>query len=280
MNPDTYRITFVVNHPRHQAESASRLCAAMRADGFKNVSITNQFNPDENADLVIMWAHKRLDVIQHQKSCGKRYLVMERAYVGDRHYWVSLGYDGLNGRADFCNKTITDSHRWDTYFKSHIKPWRVKDDGPVVVVGQVPGDAAHSHIDIRKWYEQTISELNQRNLPVIFRQHPLDKKKGCWKPTGLKFEYDKNASIEKTFQTARACVTFSSNSGVLSVLQGVPTVAMDMGSMAYDVASQDLNCLDYTPDRTLWCSQIAYCQWTPDELLSGVAWKHIKQGLH
>jgi hypothetical protein len=29
------------------------------------------------------------------------------------------------------------------------------------------------------------------------------------------------------------------------------------------------------PDRDQWLSDLAYCQWTPAEMRSGVVWKHL-----
>ena len=205
---------------------------------------------------------------------------MERAYIGERHHWVSLGYDGLNGRADFCNQDITSSKRWDKYFLDYIKPQRTYKNGYALVIGQVPGDASHKHININKWYETTIRSLNKKGVPVVFRAHPLARQNNVWQPAAdLQFKYDKNPSLEASLKGARCCVTFSSNSGVISMLEGVPTVAYDEGSMVYNIAENDLNNIDNTPDRTDWARKLAYCQWLPAELESGEAWEHLKQGM-
>ena len=271
------KIVFYVK-ANHQLKYANLLANGMRRHGYTNIDIMQQLTSACNPDLAIFWSHKRRNIIEFQKSRKKSYMVMERAYLGDRHHWVSLAYNGLNGRANFCTRNISesDTQRFEKYFSSYLKDWK-RDGEYALVIGQVRTDASVAHINISDWYRKVISDLNTMNIPVVFRNHPLDQK--SWNTTGLKFAWDENADLEKSLQNAKMCVTFSSNSGVLSAISGVPTVAYDIGSMAYAVSSRTVQDDLITPDRTTWCNKLAHCQWLPEELEDGTAWDQLKQGI-
>lgn len=269
-------IVFVVGQAAHQQKYAHSLSKGMAKHNHTNIQIVSHFDFNSYPDLIVTWAHKRESLYSHQKKRLKPYLIMERAYVGDRHNWVSLGYNGLNGRADFCNHNIVSLDRWNKHFSDKIKPWKINKDGYILVIGQVPGDKSHAHININQWYESTITKLLNDSHRIVFRKHPLDKSGSFYFP-GL--SHDQNENLETSLENAKCCVTFSSNSAVISVLNGIPTVAIDQGSMAYSVASHDLSNLQFTPDRSSWAAKLAWTQWLPYELENGDAWNHLKQKL-
>ncbi|MDP0495697.1 MAG: hypothetical protein Q7Q73_05765, partial [Verrucomicrobiota bacterium JB024] len=101
------------------------------------------------------------------------------------------------------------------------------------------------------------------------RPHPL-------RPVGLPGipTQDTQAHKEPDFTDCGLAVTISSNSGVLSVLSGIPTVALDDRSMAWGVTARDYEAV--TPDRTQWAHHLAWKQWTRDEIANGDAWDALK----
>jgi hypothetical protein len=52
---------------------------------------------------------------------------------------------------------------------------------------------------------------------------------------------------------------------------------MDPGSMAWDVTEHDLSRIEFPikPDRDQWAANLAYTQWTMDEMARGWAWAHL-----
>jgi hypothetical protein len=83
--------------------------------------------------------------------------------------------------------------------------------------------------------------------------------------------------IEEDFKNAWAVVTFNSNSAVESVIAGIPSFVDDHGSMAFEVSNRNLIYLDdpKTPEREQWAYNLAYCQWTHEEMRSGETWAHL-----
>jgi hypothetical protein len=181
-----------------------------------------------------------------------------------------------------------------------MKPWRIRDSGPVVIMGQTPGDMAlQRYVNFWEWVAKTYNELIELGHDVRLRPHPntsphMIKRHGMrmkkWQRNvvhadedrlyrGLHEALDQGIAIEagktlaQALDEAKFCVTFNSNSGVDAVLSGCPAYAADPGSMAYDVTSRRLDAI-VTPDREAWARWLSWCQWTRDELESGEAWEH------
>lgn len=192
---------------------------------------------------------------------------MERAYIGDRFTWTSLGFDGLNGRAKFPQ--IDDGGaRWRKYFEQYLKPWKQPASKLAVIMGQVRGDASLEGISIIDWIMFTAKRLAGANYTPVFRAHPGDP--AVIIPAIKKID----STLEQALESAALVVTYNSNSGVDAVLAGVPTFAADPGSMVWDVSSR--NFLPITPDRGKWGERMAFTQWLPDEIENGDAWQALK----
>ena len=278
------KVIFVVPKPNHQLETAKALSEGFKKHGITDIQLVKTYDPRiMGADLVSIWAWrpKRKGsqwwlVNESQQARSQHSLIMERAYVGDRMKWTSLGYDGLNGRADFCNSQITDISRFNNHFQHLLKPWQdTKSRKKVVIAGQCRMDVAISHINIDEWYRKTVTELNLRGYDVVFREHPLNTHPWIIEP-GLRVRVDTSESFEECMKGAKCVVTYNSNSAVLALLAGIPTVSFDKGSMAHSLSTHNLNNLAHKPDRKEWASKIAYCQWLPNEMASGETWEHLK----
>ncbi len=213
-------------------------------------------------------------VIDAQRRNGGQHLVIELGYLHrDRYYMV--GWGGLNGRADFCNRNMP-SDRLDA-LQIDVKPWRTTGEH-VVLCGQVPTDSAVCHVDYAAWCRETALELKRRTRRVVrFRAHPMASEEIDMRGTGVVLS--DRPSLLDDLQNAWCVVTFNSNAAVESILEGVPAFAFDEGSMATAVASSDLDDLENPPmpDRRQWLADLAYAQWTVDEIRAGLAWEHLRQ---
>ena len=99
---------------------------------------------------------------------------MERAYIGDRFTWTSLGFDGLNGRAEFP-KSTTAAQGGRKYFAQHLKPWQSRPARLAVIMGQVRGDASLGGLSIVDWARFTAIKLAGAGFTAVFRPHPGDR---------------------------------------------------------------------------------------------------------
>jgi hypothetical protein len=206
------------------------------------------------------------------QAYGHKALVIEKGFI-KRDKYFSVGWGGLNGRADFSNFR-SDNNRWDL-LDVQMKPWEDNPDGHYVVCGQVPWDASVQDLNHLEWCHSVVNTLRSSGQKVIFRPHPKTPDKSVY---GIEWY-----SVKPLYQDligAKAVVTHNSNAGVDAAISGIPVIAFDKGSMVYSIAGNSLVRSDnpMKPDRTAWANDIAYAQWTVDEMASGETWNHIKKG--
>lgn len=252
------RVVIYAGRAEHQQTHAHAFCAGLRRHGIGAPILSVTSAPVE-CDLAVMWSARH----KAHQDAAREYLVMERGYLGDRTKWTSLGFNGLNGRAEF--RGIGGPERFARHFGS-LKPWR-RGGQYAVVMGQVPGDQSIEGVNIDAWYASAIVDAREVWGRVFFRPHPLARKVA---PPGVEII---KGDLQSVLCGAGLVVTYNSNSGVDAVLAGCPTVAADRGSMAWDVSARDMQAVK--PDRCEWAARLAWCQWQLSEIESGEAWARI-----
>lgn len=226
-------------------------------------------------------------------------LVMERGYVGDRFHWTSLGWNGLNGRAIFPRPPKGEhALGYSTLrfqgFNGPMKPWPLREgysydmmtpwrcptpqaalDAPgyALILGQVQGDQACLTVNLASQYRAWAAMYGSAGLEVRFRPHP----KAITQRSGLPLSQHTSGTLAEDLAGAKFTISWNSNSSVDSVLAGVPSVTLDRGAMAWPVTSHDLNNPVTMPSRTEWAAQLAWCQWQPEELADGGAWRAVRE---
>ena len=223
-------------------------------------------NPHEQARACVLWGTRNMHLMGKYETV----YILEAGYFRDRLSFYSLGIGGLNGRAHFNNED-SPSDRWIKHGVAR-QPWRHHGDY-ILIMGQVPGDMALENININQFYADMLYQIrNFTHMPVFFRSHPLAQQKA---PEDIPILPAR--SLDEAFKDAAMVVTYNSNSGVDAALAGVPVYAHDIGSMAWPIAAHSIKRLfnfGY-PDRRQWLYNLAYTQWTVDELTRGEAWEHI-----
>ena len=224
-----------------------------------------------DADLAVCWGARHEELFERQRAAGSHFLILERGYVGDRLTWTSARFDGLNGRG-WTPPAPDGGERWREYFADLMQPWRLPCEGKhVLLAGQVRGDAACRGVDLPAWYAEVAREApGLWAWPLRFRPHPHpaainDRVRGVPVLEG---------DLADALAGAALHVAWNSNTGVDAVMAGVPTVALDPGSMAWPVAAHSLDGM-VVPDRAAWGRDLAWSQWQLEELVSGAAWDFL-----
>lgn len=226
-------------------------------------------------DIAVMWGGRFVRERQQMIDAGKDYLIMERGYFNDRFAWTSIGWNGLNGEADFNNHNMP----WDRWNAIGAKLGLWKDGGEyVLVTGQVPGDMSVQGMNLNRQYADIAEKIRKHtDLPIVFKPHPLRPEMAG--PEGCRVF---RGSMDDALKRAALCVTINSNSAVDAVLAGVPTITLDKKSMAWDVTSHTIDGKNvkspYKPQRYQWAANLAYTQWTLDEMREGLPWEHLTSG--
>lgn len=247
------------------------------ADGMRKYGEDVQLVPAKNcydADITVTWGIRssRQTIMEKTVKNGGNHLVMERGHIGNREQYTSLGWNGLGYHAKYPK--APDNLRWMQNWSHLQKEWR--DHGSYyLLIGQVPGDCALAGIDdIKKWTQHITDVLNKKGVSVVYRPHPvMVQRRDNFCPKGA---IKSQKTLHGDLSGARCCVTFNSTTGVESVLDGVSTIAFDNGSMAWPMASHSLDDPLICPVRDQWMWNLAYTQWSMDEIASGEAWCYVK----
>lgn len=262
----------VYTHARmsHQSTWAQAFADGLARHGIQvQVEERSNFQP---CDLAVFWSHRPADVIQTQRARSADYLVMERGYLGDRFAHTSLRFNGLNGHGDCPHAT---GHRRAEQWQHLLQPWR-STGSYYLLAGQVPGDMSLADCpDYTAWLRSIPLEIFGK--PVKFRGHP----KAPHVSTPHQ-QLPADQTLAQQLQQACGLIAWNSNSTVESILAGVPTVAYSHGSMAWELAGHSLEEMGayYGADRADWLNDLAFSQWTKDEIASGLAWEHLRRRYH
>ncbi len=139
----------------------------------------------------------------------------------------------------------------------------------------------HGLGDCTGYARRVIAEIKAyTNRPVIYRPKP------SWRDAvpidGTEFSRPPILLADE-LKRCFVLVTYSSNAAVDAVLAGVPAIVLGPG-IARPVASRsvaDVYDPYWPPDkvRHQWLADLAYCQWTTEEMASGAMWNVLRPQL-
>lgn len=175
------------------------------------------------------------------------YLLVDRCSFGDTDKFVSLAWNGHGRRANHKVPDTIDASRWER-IGVDLAPWR-SGGSRVLLCGQIDTWSPH-YARPEEWYA-TVKATHFRPHPAGYAEAPYP--------------------IERKFDDCGLAVTLNSSVGVQCVLDGIPTITMDEGAMAWDVTGHSLDDVR-RPDREPWTHVLAWTQWSDDEIREGKLW--------
>jgi hypothetical protein len=199
-------------------------------------------------------------------------LVIEAGFLFRPDY-VQIGWGGIGGTADHKTKGVPGD-RWEDLVRRGIAPrkWVSRTAGPIVVCGQVPHDVQVQNSNHIEWCQATVRHYQKAGRKVVFRPHP---KVEVAEKYGVDPVLIDRRPLKDVLAEASLFVTFNSTVGVEAVISGVPTVAVNKGSMAWAVSSHGLDDEPYRRGRRSWLWALAYSQWNHEEMARGLPWRHL-----
>jgi len=250
----------------HHVSHAHALRLGFEAHGVASRIVDIPRQPE--SDVVACWGWR---IAAPLVAAGKRVLVMEHGYIGDRKVWTSLGWNGLNGRAAFPQ--AGGPERFAQHHAGMLKPWN-----PVgnysLLVGQVDGDASLHGMPFQPWAVRMAHRAEKEfGLPVKFRPHPVALEFGQNYPVGCAETI--RGALADAIAGAAVVITFNSNTAVEATLAGKPCITFDQGSMAWPVSSHGWS-IPLEPNRQTWANDLAWKQWTMEEIRNGSAWEYVR----
>lgn len=264
---------------------SQHVCAAMaqgiRRTGDRAVSLpANAFKGQVDFDVAVFYGQQ-----DPLREVGRRYVEAGANFLYiDMGYWsrrMRARYDGyhkivLNGRHP--REQMNGRHRPGDRLKAHNVAAKPQHRGPAVLLAGMSGKAAWTYdFKAEQWERDAIARVRQvTDRPILYRPKP------SWKDArplpGTKWA-DPLKPIGMFLRQSHIVVTHHSNVGVDAIVEGVAVYSED--GAARILAETDLQNLEnpHRADqetRQQFLCDLAYCQWTLEEMAAGLPWRQIK----
>lgn len=236
----------------------------------------------------------RKQIWVHCTKANKNVAILDCAFLlpeNGQHYY-SFGFNGLKRNAWYHNINCPQD-RWDK-LGIELKPWQEIDvRKSILVCGQTLNGSSTQNVNIAKWHNKIITRILDETEPhigIIFRVHRNYSrgnnyellKKHLLENKRVEISiHDEANPLKNDLERSFLTVIYNTNAGVESIIKGIPVYASNMGAMSWEVSNQSTDTITdiKTPDRQQWANNIAYCQWTLEELGNGKAWKHLRKSI-
>lgn len=262
------------------------------ATSLHNSGHTVSFN-EWDCDVAVIWSvlwfgrmAGNQKVWEHFQAINKPVIALEVGGINRGVTW-KVGLNGINRDAYFGDSGNNNAR--SNALGLLLKPWRTNGEY-ILICGQHDKSLQWQGMpSMSNWLMQTISEVRKHtDRPIIFRPHPrrplphIEKEfKNVYRqdPQHVKDTYD---DFDMGFDNVWATISYSSNPGIHSIIEGVPAF-VSTHSLAYPVGN-DIDFLHdieqpVMPDRTQWLNDYAHTEWTLDEIAQGLPLKNLTSEL-
>lgn len=284
---------------QHKADLLKRFVGGVQAVGDTGVISSTPTLINADVAFIQGWAHPtgkqaahnlfRKAVHDYQKKNNNRLLVVDSNLFNYRskNEYSRYSFDGVFPNTGTYFWDNPDSARWQCISRNtgiELKNWRSNGDH-ILLCLQRNGGWSMGTYDIVDWTANTIAKLRQvTDRPIILRTHPGDKSArqhiGDISHLHNVTLSQEGATLMSDLQNCWAVVNHNSSPTVGSVIEGYPIFVTDPDrSQSAAVANTDLSLIEAPamPDRQAWVERIAMCHWNQQEIMSGMAWQHIRK---
>lgn len=247
-------------------------------------------HPDCDVDVIwsVLW-HGRMAqnklIWDRARATNKPVIVLEVGHVRRGITW-KVGLNGIN-RDAFFGPGGNNNHR-ASVLPMGLKEWKNNTNGPIIVCTQHSKSQQWANMpNVSNWTIQTIDEIRKHtDRTIIIRPHPR-----CPLPL-IEIEFknvirDIPKKVDGTYDDynfkydhAWAVVNWSSNPAVEAVRNGIP-VFVGPSSLAWDVGNHSLETINdpVKPDRHQWLNDLAWTEFTLQEIAQGLPLKQLTSKL-
>ena len=198
------------------------------------------------------------------------------------------------------------SDRWDKISKEKnivLKPYRKEGDHILICLNsdnkRGRGWSTRNY-DADKWLRNTIKEIRMKtDFPIRLRFHPggdeITHRSRHWKKflgvnnitfsggiIGRHPSIINNTTMLEETERAIACITMTSSSTIVAVINGVPIFTDNKDCLTYPVANHNYSKIltPKFPNRDQWLYNLAYSCWNCDEMKNGIVWDRFRSRLN
>jgi hypothetical protein len=151
-----------------------------------------------------------------------------------------------------------------------VQPWTKGTE--IIVAGSSEKAAADHGLSYMQWERAAVKRLQAMGLRAVYRPKPKDPRA---RPIpGAAFD---QRPISEALAAAAGWVTHHSNSAVDALLAGVPVHCEIGAAAALSVPLEQIGSRPRPEGREQFLADVAWLQWTVEEMRSGEAWAHLKE---
>lgn len=224
--------------------------------------------------------------------CLETPLLGRKVFKPNKHQRV--GVNGfLNRDAHFIEDKNYPKDRLED-LDIQYKGWHLNAGNKIIIAMQLAGDASLRHNDISQWCMDTVKTLREHtDRPIEIRTHPGMSNKGWGNYEELfkhflfndikniNFVNGRDTPWEDHLKNAYCVVAYTSGLSIDAIVNGIPVIACDEGNFAWNIGERKLKNIEKLniareEDVQQWLQNLAYCQWTPEEMESGKCYDHLK----
>lgn len=272
--------------PKYAARNAAPVLEAF-AQGLKRHAATVSYN-DLQGDVAVLWSQlwagrmkPNQDIYRHYRDNGRSVVIIDVGTIRRNQTW----------RIALDNNAYLAGHGHDSARRymlgMDMQPW--SDQGQNIVIGMQRPDSNqwYGMPDTNTWLDDIVSRLRMyTQRPIVIRSHPRSPltqhphNTVLQLPKPIPGTYD-DFDFPQCLHDAWAVVNWNSTPGILSVLRGIPAF-VGPSSLAAPVANMDLAFIEAPcrPDREQWANDLAWTEWTVDEIRRGEPQKFLLELLH
>jgi len=234
-------------------------------------------------DIACMVAVKSATLFHACRAAGQRILYFDKGYVRSRRqgaptwdYW-RISLDAHHPTGTTLTRFKMPGDRLEG-LELDVAKWRSR--GLQIVFA---GSSAKYHNfygleDPTTFAARVIKRLRKRtDRPLVYRPKP------SWRDAvpiqNSRFSLAKERIVD-VLTNAHCLVTHGSNACFEAALMGIPTIVLG-DAVARPISSTSLDDVEmpFLGKRTQWLANLAYHQWTEDEMRSGEAWEMVDRWL-
>jgi len=161
---------------------------------------------------------------------------------------------------------------------------------------QLPNDAsiggspALREYNYFNWTSKVIQKCHDMREDLVIRIHPamilnkdfygefltkLQRLVGRFPKTILNFD---NIPLTSLNTLPKASITFNSGSSIDTLLMGIPSIVFNERSFAWDVSQHEIkNSINRIPKLEQWLNDLAFVDWSIEEMKMGLPWLHLNK---
>lgn len=195
-------------------------------------------------DAYMQWGFKLTPGLQYALDNKLPYVIVDWGYFADREHAISISFNGFHGLSMPVRAIRRKPARWHP----DPLPWKTTGDC-VTVFGQLQNDRAVRGLHVETWLRDTAVEAAKAyGMKAKIREHP--KMRSSWEP--------QLPPLDQVLDETAVAVTWTSSVGILTVLAGVPTIALHPASPAWEVSRPFLDGRVNMPNRERWLHELSW----------------------